>query len=299
MKRGIALLLAACLLCSGCSTELLAGLSGRSSYFYRFAAKGEDGLYKVKGSAYQAEEDKNLILVRLTAQEDSTVAIKGKQKAVKGNVQLVYTAFDGTETLIAEAKDREIDTIVSVQKGEGTIGFIPCGSANGQKAEAVVDFDFQIKAGEKVNLSGNEQQEIKPVERPEEPKKPEEIRKATEEREAEEFPGKPGLEDIGFPGIEDNWPENLLIRVDGLYARPLMMDFDVEEPAKISICYTAEKGKLRIKIVNESGELYFEEPDIQAGDEKETSLEIDGAGTYWIYLYAEYFGGEVVISPQK
>lgn len=299
MKRGIALLLAVCLVCSGCSTELLAGLSGRSSYFYRFAAKGEGGLYKVKGSAYQAVEDKNLILVRLTAQEDSTVAIQGKQKTVKGNIQLVYTAFDGTETLIAEADDREIDTIVSVQKGEGTIGFIPCGSAKGQKAEAVVDFDFQIKAGEKVNLSGNEQQEIKPVERPEEPKKPEEIRIATEEREEEGFLGKPDLEDIGFPGIEDNWPENLLIRVDGLYAQPLMMDFNVEESAKISICYTVKKGKLRIKIVNESGELFFEEPNIQAGDEKETSLEFDGAGTYWIYLYAEYFGGEVVISPKK
>ena len=77
------------------------------------------------------------------------------------------------------------------------------------------------------------------------------------------------------------------------------MDFDVEEPGEISLSYKAEMGKLQIKIENESGEIYFEEADIQAGDEKETSLDIDEAGAYWIYLYAEYFGGEVVLKPKE
>ncbi len=286
MKRGIALLIAVCLFCSGCSSELLAGLSGQSSYFYRFIAQGENGQYKVKGTAYQAKEGKNLVLVRLAAENNSTVTVRGKQKAVKGNVQLVYTAGDGTEVLLAEAKDGEVDTIVSVQKGEGTIGFIPCESAEGQKAEAVIDFDFQIEGGEGVNLTGHEPEEIKPSE------SPKKLREADSSKEA-------GLADIGFPGIENDWPEKLLIKVDGLYARPLIMDFDVEEPGEISLSYKAEMGKLQIKIVNESGEIYFEEADIQAGDGKETSLDIDEAGAYWIYLYAEYFGGEVVLKPKE
>ena len=108
MKRGIALLIAVCLFCSGCSSELLAGLSGQSSYFYRFIAQGENGQYKVKGTAYQAKEGKNLVLVRLAAENNSTVTVRGKQKAVKGNAQLVYTAGDGTEVLLAEAKDGEV-----------------------------------------------------------------------------------------------------------------------------------------------------------------------------------------------
>lgn len=76
------------------------------------------------------------------------MTVTGKSRPVKGDIRLVYTAPDGTETVIADKDDRDIDEIVSVQKGEGAIGFIPCGSADRQSTEAVVDFDFQIKAAE-------------------------------------------------------------------------------------------------------------------------------------------------------
>lgn len=289
MKKVIILLLAVCMLCSGCSSELLAVLSNESGFFYRLSERGEDDLYLTEGTVCQIREDENLELVRLAAEKDSTVTVTGKQKSVKGDIRLVYTAPDGTETLIADGDDTDIDTVIEVRKGIGKIGFIPVRSSGSPERKSVYDFDFRLKAGEGVTFKGHGSKEVEspePLEAPES----EEIREKLDTLE------EPEWEDA-FPEVEDRWPESIVFKTDGLYAKPLIVDFDMEQSGKISVAYAARSGKLRLKIVNDAGEVYFEKADIRAGDEEENIVDID-EGTYWVYLYAEYYGGEIVIKPE-
>lgn len=276
MKKGIILLLAVCLFCCGCSPRLIAELSDHSGFFYRFSAGSRDGLYLVKGTACQSKEDENLILLRLAAEEDSTVTVTGKSRPVKGDIRLVYTAPDGTETVIADKDDRDIDEIVSVQKGEGAIGFIPCGSADRQSTEAVVDFDFQIKAAEGVKLTGHEPEGLEELE----------LTEKTRRKEA-------------FPEIKDKWPESIVFDLKGIYAQPLIADIEVEEPVAVSVVYASTGGEMRLKIENENGEVYFDKDNVRAVDAGDYTVDLDEAGTYRILLYAKYLEGEIEIRPSE
>ena len=38
-----------------------------------------------------------------------------------------------------------------------------------------------------------------------------------------------------FPGIENNWPESIVFDLDGLYAQPLIVDFEGKEPMHVSV----------------------------------------------------------------
>lgn len=110
--------------------------------------------------------------------------------------------------------------------------------------------------------------------------------------------GIESIEDIGLDEIEDNWPECIRYNGNGVYADPMSVSFEIDEPRTLSISCMTTSGKLRLKIVDNSnsGEtVYFDE-----NDPKGTYMvDIDKKGTYKVLIYAKYHKGSVEITPIK
>lgn len=110
--------------------------------------------------------------------------------------------------------------------------------------------------------------------------------------------GEGSIEDIGLDEIEDNWPESIRYNGNGVYADPMSVNFEIDEPMALSVSCLTTGGKLRLKIVDNSnfGEtVYFDE-----NDPKGTyTVDIDKKGIYKVLIYAKYHNGSVEITPVK
>lgn len=136
MKKSIVLSIIICVILSGCGIrmsradestdeEWSVGIFNEStSFFDRYSMDRDEDSCKVKGTLHQAADDDYGVLTFITAVDGgSSVSVAGSMKCTKGTLRLVYTAPDGTETLIANGTDKKIDAQVDVAEGEGSIGF--------------------------------------------------------------------------------------------------------------------------------------------------------------------------------
>lgn len=192
MKKIVIVSMLVCVVLCGCragvsvagvdsNTEISVGIfNGSTSYFDCYSIDKDEDSCRVKGTLHQAANDDNGELVCLTAAEDGgSVNVTGKMECKRGTLRLVYTAPDGTETLLAAGTDKKIDVQVDAPQGEGRIGF----ASDGERA--VCDFSIKIKAGEGVTFAGirerdetlEEIEEIEIPEKTEEILEPEEIEK--------------------------------------------------------------------------------------------------------------------------
>lgn len=99
-----------------------------------------------------------------------------------------------------------------------------------------------------------------------------------------------------FPGVTDNWPENIVLKDRGMTAWPLLVDFTVEEQMKVSLICTTTGGELHVKIMDEEQEnVYFDEEDPRGTYE----VSIDEAGICYLAVYARDHRGSVCVEPVK
>ena len=121
-------------------------LEETSSYFNNYQSGLEGQVCTASGQVYQSANKENAVIAWLNATEDSTLYITGYIRPLRGNVQLVYTAQDGTATLLSE-KDGTLTTEeIAVTAGTGTIHF----TGNGEKG--VCGFRLEIRAGDGISL---------------------------------------------------------------------------------------------------------------------------------------------------
>lgn len=297
MKKIVILSILACMILSGCSVVALsradsdmessAGITNvHTSYFERYSSERDETTCKVRGTLYQAAGDDNTVIADLSVSEGSgSVDITGSMECARGNLQLIYIAPDGTQTLIAEGVDKEIDMQMDVAEGEGSIAFI------GGEESAVCEFAIKIEAAAGVTFAGiMEHDSVEDLEKIEEIESP----ITQEEFEIpEETIEDSGLDEI----IENNWSESESISYhgNGVYADPMSTKFQVDAPVILSVsCATAE-GKLRLKIVRmeilgDVGEtVYFDETNPDGA----YTVELDQKGTYKVLFYAKEHVGSV------
>ena len=318
MKKIAILLVVTCVLLSGCGVrismadedvdmESSVGLFNQySSYFDRYSSERDETTCKVKGILHQAADDQNGIITYVAAQDGSgRMTVTGSMNCTKGSLRLVYMAPDGTETLISDGSERKIDAQIDVSEGEGTIGFTSDGKSS------VCEFNIKMEAESSVTFAnimeeGESTEGIEPLDKPEKPEKFWE--KEWEGMQTDLESTMAGLEnvedsledaeDFDLDEIEDSWPESIRYSGDGVYANPMSVSFEVDEPIALSISCVTTGGKLRLKIVdnNNLGEtVYFDE-----NNPKGTyTVDIDKKGTYQVLIYAKYHKGSVEITPVK
>lgn len=285
MKKSMAMLIVICVILSGCGirmsragegtdTELSVGIFNEStSFFDRYSMDRDEDSCKVKGTLHQAADDDYGVLTFITAVDGgSSVSVTGSMKCTKGNLRLVYTAPDGTETLIANGTDRKIDAQVDIAEGEGSIGFANDGEG------AVCDFGIKMKTdGGATFDSIMERDEIE------------------EEESIEPDLGDGGLGEV----VENNWPESIRYHSNGCSANPMSTGFEVDAPVTLSVSCATRDGKLRLKIVRHSGlgeigeTVYFDE----TNPDGEYTVELDKEGQYRLLFYAKEHVGSAVIMP--
>ena len=256
MKKRIVLSIMACMFLSGCGVRICmadentdmessVGLFHvQTSYYERYSMDGKEDSCKVKGTLHQAADDDNAVLAYITAADGGcTVNVTGSMKCTRGNLRLVYTAPDGTETLIAECRDNKIDMQVDAAEGEGSIGFA------GDGEYAVCDFGIKMKAGDGVTFASiMERERIEDGESIEGAERIEPAADQTKTGEANESL-EANLEDIGLDEIENNWPESIRYYSNGSSANPMSTGFEVDAPMMLSVSCVTRDGKLRLKIV--------------------------------------------------
>lgn len=261
----------------------------------------------MKGTLHQAADDRNAIITYVTAQDGiGSMTVTGSMNCTKGSVRLVYMAPDGTETLISDGSVRKIDAQIDVAEGEGTIGFASDGKSS------VCEFNIKAEAEGSVTFANimEEEESSEGIEYLDKPEKPEKLWE--EELEGMQI-GLEGtrddfesleerLEDVEYSGfdeiIEDNWPESIHYNGDGVYADPMSVNFEVDEPMALSVSCLTTGGKLRLKIVDNSnfGEIvYFD----KTNPKGTYTVNIDKKGTYKVLIYAKYHKGSVEITPVK
>lgn len=286
MKRVTALLVITCMLFSGCGVristadeevniESSVGLFNQhTSYFDRYSSEKDETTCKVKGILHQAADDRNGVITYVTAQDGiGSMAITGSMNCTKGGLRLVYMSQDGTETLISDGTKRKIDTQIDVAEGEGSI----CFASNGESS--VCEFNIKMEAGNGVTFA-NIMEEGESTR--------EDLQDAEESLK--------DIEDINLDEIENNWPESIRYSGNGVYADPMSVSFEVEEPMTLSVSCITTGGKLRLKIVdndNFAETVYFDEND-PVGT---YTVTIDKKGTYKVLIYAKYHKGSVEIKP--
>lgn len=286
MKRVTALLVITCMLFSGCGVristadeevniESSVGLFNQhTSYFDRYSSEKDETTCKVKGILHQAADDRNGVITYVTAQDGiGSMAITGSMNCTKGGLRLVYMSQDGTETLISDGTKRKIDTQIDVAEGEGSI----CFASNGESS--VCEFNIKMEAGKGVTFA-NIMEEGESTR--------EDLQDAEESLK--------DIEDINLDEIENNWPESIRYSGNSVYADPMSVSFEVEEPMTLSVSCITTGGKLRLKIVDNDnfGEtVYFDEND-PVGT---YTVTIDKKGTYKVLIYAKYHKGSVEIKP--
>lgn len=343
MKRIIILSLVTGMLLSGCGIRISMADGIRdmeskssvgifhvqSSFFERYSIDQDEDHCKVKGTLHQATDDDYGVITYITAEDGGgSVSVTGSIKCTRGNLRLVYTAPDGTETLIAEGTDRKIDAQVVVAEGEGNISFASDGES------AVCDFGIKMETGDGVTFANImehdsieeiEDMEIPEIldtsEPPEEHGKPEipETPEPPEECEISEIPEgieKSGdmeniemdrdhidkdLENIGLDEIENDWPEGIRYHSNGSSANPMSTRFEVDAPMTVTVSCATREGELRLKIVRHSvlGEIgeavYLDE----TNPDGEYTVELDKKGQYKVLFYAKEHVGSVEIIPEN
>lgn len=296
MKKEIIITMAACMMLSGCSVTVTKPASGivnvHTSYFDRYSMERDGASCKVKGTLYQAAGDDNTVITSISVPEGGgSVHIEGSMECVRGSLQLIYIAPDGTQTLIAEDTEKKFDVQLDVAEGEGSIVFTGneenavCGFLLKMKAEQGVAFGSIMEEDSLDDLEG-----IEELEAPEEPESLEKIETLEELEPAE---------DIELKEIENHWSESGSIRYqgDGVYADPMSTIFEVDEPVTLSVSCVTKEGKLRLKIVNKGilgdvGEIvYFDE----TNPDGEYTVALDKAGTYRVVFEARAHVGSVEI----
>lgn len=85
-------------------------------------------------------------------------------------------------------------------------------------------------------------------EEPENKEAPEDL-KALKELENIEIPEDIGMEEI----IEDNWPESIRYHADSVYANPMSVTFQIDEPMTLSLVCKTRDGRLRLKLAGSEG----------------------------------------------
>lgn len=327
MKRIIILSLITCMMLTGCrvgismsdeNTDLESSVgifNVHTSYFDRYSIDKDEDHCKVKGTLHQAADDDNGVITYITAENgDGSVNVTGSIRCTRGNLRLVYTAPDGTETLIAEGTDKKIDAQVNVAEGEGSIGF----ASDGERA--VCDFGIKMETGDGVTFAGImendsvediEDMEIPEIpeehEKPEKPEIPEDMEKSgdmdedVKNIEVDLDHMDEDLEDAGLDEIENNWPEGIRYYSNGSSADPMSTGFEVDAPMAVSVSCATRGGKLRLKIVRhgvlgEIGEtVYLDE----TNPDGEYTVELDKKGQYKVLFYAKEHVGSVEIIPEN
>ncbi len=248
-----------------------------SSYYSDFTAETEDGGYMIQGTANLGSDTENGI-VRMSAEEEQTATVEGALNGKKGSIRLVYTAADGTETVIAECEDASyeaFDTSLKVTEEESVLKL----SGNGDYE--VCDFEiFIVGDGIRYNLGkgGNGLTEL-----PELP-------------ELSELPELPELPDMPDDPIVNNWPESIECVADGLNAEPYRFELVIDAPVTLSLsCVTAE-GRLRIQIKDSDEKILFDEKNI---DMEDFEIPIDTPDTCTVSVWAEQYYGKFEIKPDS
>lgn len=245
-----------------------------SSYYSDFTAETEDGGYMIQGTANLGSDTGNGI-VRMSAEEEQTATVEGALNGKKGSLRLVYTAADGTETVIAECEDASyeaFDTSLKVTEEESVLKL----SGNGDYE--VCDFEiFIVGDGIRYNLGkgGNG---------------------LTELPELPELSELPELPDMPDDPIVNNWPESIECVADGLNAEPYRFELVIDAPVTLSLsCVTAE-GRLRIQIKDSDEKILFDEKNI---DMEDFEIPIDTPDTCTVSVWAEQYYGKFEIKPDS
>lgn len=161
MKKMTAAAFAMCMLLAGCgvgysasgenmNAEASIGIFHyNTSYFDRYAVKKNENSCKVQGTLHQAADDQDGSIITYVTGLDETgsMAVTGSMDCTRGNIQLVYTAPDGTQTVIADGADKKIDAMVDVAEGEGSVGFA------GDGKSAVCEFHIKMTAADGVTFA--------------------------------------------------------------------------------------------------------------------------------------------------
>ncbi len=288
VKKFVILTVITCLFLSGCGVgismsnedvniESSVGLFNQhASYFDRYSCEKDETTCKIKGTLHQAADDRNGFITYVTTQDSNgSMTVTGSMNCTAGSLQLVYMAPDGTEILISDGAGKKIDAQIDVTEGEGTICFVSDGKSS------VCEFNLKLEAGDGVTFaSGMEELE------------------SIEGISSEEIKEPDAVEDIGLEEIEDNWPESIRYSSDGVYANPMSVSFEVDEPMTLSVSCATRDGELRVKIVDDDSfkeTVYFDETD----PDGTYTVDLDKKGTYQLLIYAKYHVGRVEITPVK
>lgn len=323
MKKNIVLSMIICMFLSGCGAGLsVPGLNTdlrspdgiincSTTYFDNYSSKIDDNICKVKGIIHQMASDRNGVLTDITALDDcGSITVTGSMDCIKGTIRLVYTMPDGTETLIADSFAGKIDMRIDIPEGEGTVNFVSEGK------NAVCNFDLVMEAEGLVTFgatledveSTEELEDVESIENPENIESIETIEAEIKldrnsltknlESMAEELEEieKEDLTGFGIDEIEDNWPESIRYRGDGVYAAPLTVTIEIDKPVTLSLSCITVDGDLRLKVVDYQDEtVYFDE----TNPEGTYTVAIQHAGIYQMLFYAKYHVGSVVVTPEE
>lgn len=302
MKKTAVFTVAACILLSGCGVGIAIPGSDsavelstdifheQSTFFERYTSEKDEKICRVRGTIHQAADDQNGGLAYVMAEGGSgSLTVTGSMVCRDGSIRLIYVAPDGTETLIAEGTDRKLDVQIDAPEGEGEISFASDGRS------AVCTFDIKLEAGENVSFSGSmeEGESTETLEQMENTEIPEEL-EAPEDLENIEIPEDIGMEEI----IEDNWPESIRYHADSVYANPMSVTFQIDEPMTLSLVCKTRDGRLRLKLAGSEGSdsrVLFDEKNPDGA----YTVKIDRPGEYKALFYAEYHVGSVEIVPVK
>lgn len=335
-NRKILMAAAVCsmLILSGCAaapmgehSELSFKIFGsHSGYYSNFTAETEDGGYRIQGTA-NLGSDLESSVVRMSAEEEQTAMVEGALDGKKGSLSLVYTAADGTETVIAECDDASyeaFDVNLMVTEEESVLRL------SGSGDYEVCDFEiFIVGDGIHFNLGGKGGKENAPEapdtpdasetagvpEVPDVPEAPDvpdapDIPEAPDVPKAPDAPDVPEAADIAemfdeseLPGLSeldgpivDNWPESISCVADGLTAKPFHFELPVDAPTTLSLACVIEEGRLRIQIKDSEGKILFDEKKIDTEDFK---IPADISDTYTVSVWAEQYYGKFEIRPDK
>lgn len=313
------------LMLSGCAaaptgehSELSLKIFGsHSSYYSNFTAGTEDGGYRIQGTANLGSSLESSV-VRMSAEEEQTATVEGALDGKKGSLSLVYTAADGTETVIAECEDASyeaFDVNLMVTEEESVLRL------SGSGDYEVCDFEiFIVGDGIHFNLGGKGGKENAPEvpdtpdasetagvpdvpEAPEVPDAPDipeapdapDVPEAADIAEMFDESELPGLSELDSP-IVDNWPESISCVADGLTAKPFHFELPIDAPTTLSLACVTEEGRLRIQIKDSEGKTIFDEKKIDTEDFK---IPVDISDTYTVSVWAEQYYGKFEIRPDS
>lgn len=146
-----AIMLVPLLFLSGCAMMPAEGYSESSvkvfgshaAYYNDFTAQSDGDGYLVQGTAHLGTDYDNPI-VRMSAEEETTAAVTGLVDCKEGSLRLVYTAPDGTETVLAECEDASLETFdvsLTVTEEESTLKLSGNGEYEVCKFEILIEGD--------------------------------------------------------------------------------------------------------------------------------------------------------------